>query len=56
MLELPPSLAVERNGRLVLVTSCICLNAFLLTGGWSDRLVALCNGGPWEHYFPEQDL
>lgn len=56
MLELPPSfLAVERNGRLVLVT-CICLNAFLFTGGWSDRLVALCNGGPWEHYFPEQDL
>lgn len=43
MLELPPSsLAVEISGRLVLVTWRICLNAFIFTDGWKDRLVALC--------------
>lgn len=47
MLELPPSfLAVEINEKLVLMTWCIRLNAFLVTDGWRDRLVVLCDNGP----------
>jgi len=56
-LELPPCfLAVARSWRLVLVTWCICRNAAFCTDGWTDWLLALHNGEPWEPYFAEQDL
>lgn len=46
MLELSPLfLAVEINEKLVLMTWCIRLNAFLVTDGWRDRLVVLGNNG-----------
>lgn len=34
----PTSFLVEINEKLVLMTSCIRLNAFLVTDGWRDRL------------------
>lgn len=47
MLELPPSfLAVEIDNGSALRTWRICLNAFLVTDGWRDRLVVLGNNGP----------